>query len=226
MKSEKILKNSQYSKMRGKLHEKIVKNHARYLDRVEFYLQHGYNLEKERIAILEHAKPIHGPILEIGTGKGHFALILAKKKYQFTSIDLSAEDIEITWLNLAYKGLQTFADLKVQDAEQLSFFDKSFNLIFSINVLHHLLRPYIVLEEMIRVLLPTGKIVVSDFTEEGMEIVNGCHVAEGRRHVPSGFHIHQVEVYFINRGFTVNKFTSRCQHTLIIQRVRSRIKND
>ena len=42
--------------------------------------------------IFDKSQPIFGDILEVGTGKGHFALILAQEGCYFTSVDISEEE--------------------------------------------------------------------------------------------------------------------------------------
>ena len=198
------------------MEEKVLENHERYVERLNFYKRLGYDLEKEREFIFEKSLSIDEPILEVGTGKGHFAVILAKHKHYFTTIDISREDQNIAQLNLAFLGLQAFAECKIENAEQLSFPDNSFNAIFSINVFHHLANPFIVLQEMVRVCAPNGKIIISDMTEKGMEIINTCHTMEGRKHDHSKHHLDEAEKYFINKGFNINTFSSTCQHSIVV----------
>ena len=88
------------------MEKEILENHKKYLDRVSFYRSFGYDLEKERDFILDKSLPIAGKILEIGTGKGHFALALAKRGFNFTSIDMSEEEQKIAKLNTQYYDLE------------------------------------------------------------------------------------------------------------------------
>jgi len=74
------------------LEKDVFENHARYLERKKLYRKYGVDIDRERKFILEKAKPVSGNILEVGTGKGHFALVLAKEGYQFTSVDISEEE--------------------------------------------------------------------------------------------------------------------------------------
>ena len=75
--------------------ERLVKeNHERYLERINLYKGFGYDVEKERKFILEKSMPLYGNILEVGTGKGYFALELAKEGVRFISVDISEEEQE------------------------------------------------------------------------------------------------------------------------------------
>ena len=197
--------------------KEILENNKKYLERVAFYRSCGYDLEKERDFILDKSLPISGEILEIGTGKGHFALALAKRGYSFTSIDISQQDQEIAMLNLRYFGLEKQAILKIEDAERLSFLDQSFHIIFSINVFHHLKRPIAVLDEIIRLLRPKGKAVLSDFSDRGLEIINACHTREGRTHDHCKYRLREAKNYFITKGFKIKECQSAVQKVLIAE---------
>ena len=61
----------------------VAVNHQRYLKRKAVYSSFGYDVDKERAFIVAKARPFYGNILEAGTGKGHFALALAKAGYSF-----------------------------------------------------------------------------------------------------------------------------------------------
>ncbi len=200
------------------MEKEVLENHKRYLERVNYYRSFGYDLEKEREFILDKSLPISGEILEIGTGKGHFALALAKRGFNFTSIDISKDEQEIAMLNLCYSGLEKQAILKIEDAERLSFLNSSFDTIFSINVFHHLERPLVVLDEIIRLLRHGGKVVLSDFSDKGLEIINACHTNEGRTHDYFKNRLEEAKKYFIDKGFTINDCASTVQSVLIVQR--------
>jgi len=73
----------------NKQDKEVLENHKRYLERKALYSSLGYNVDRERTFILEKARPLYGNILEAGTGKGHFALELARAGYKFTTFDIS-----------------------------------------------------------------------------------------------------------------------------------------
>ncbi|MDD5070261.1 MAG: class I SAM-dependent methyltransferase [Candidatus Omnitrophica bacterium] len=200
------------------MEKKVFENHKRYLERVNFYRNNGYDLEKERDFILDKSLPVSGEILEIGTGKGHFALALAKRGYNFTSIDISSQEQAVAALNLRYFGLEKQVLLKVENAVSMSFVSQSFNTVFSINVFHHLENHQAVLEEIIRLLCNGGKVVLSDFTDKGLEMINACHTAEGRTHDYFKHRLKEANEYFITKGFKTIEYESQVQKVLIAQR--------
>jgi len=197
------------------LEKEVLENHERYLERVNFYRSNGYDLEKERDFILDKSLPISGEILEIGTGKGHFALALAKHGFNFTSIDISKQEQEIAMLNLRYFGLGKQVVLKIENATCMSFPDQSFSTVFSINVFHHLENPQAVLEEITRLLCNGGKVVLSDFSDKGLEIINACHTAEGRTHDYFRNRLNEAKDYFASKGFEIKEFQSEVQKVVI-----------
>ena len=106
-------------------------------------------------------------------------------------------------------------DWQVAGGEKLPFLDQSFDNIFSVKVFHHLESPFNVLDEMIRVLAKGGKIIVSDFSEAGFELVESVHVEEGERHPRLGVPLVEVKKYLIDKGFGVQHERTRFQETLI-----------
>jgi len=201
------------------LEYEVLENHKRYLERVNFYRSNGYDLEHERDFILDKSLPISKEILEIGTGKGHFALVLAKRGYSFISIDISKQEQEIAVLNLRYFGLGKQVVFKIEDATSMGFPDQSFNTVFSVNLFHHLERPQVVLDEIIRLLRRGGKAVLSDFSDKGLEIINACHTAEGRTHDYFKHRLNEAKKYFVAAGFNVKECQSEVQEVLIAERI-------
>jgi len=200
------------------LEEKLLENHKRYLKRINFYKNFGYDVEKERKFILEKACPLYGDILEVGTGKGYFTVELAKEGYGFTSIDISDEEQEFARLNTKYFGFEKLVDFKIENAEKLSFDDTSFDIIFSINTIHHLINPIKVMDELIRIVTLEGKIILSDFTKEGLEIIDKIHASEGRKHEAGRMILSDISEYLESKRFSIQKHTSRFQDVLIAYR--------
>ena len=105
-------------------------------------------------------------ILDIGTGPGFFAIILAQKGHQVTAVDISADMLEQAKENARHYG----ADVQFQllNAQNLPFSDNAFDLVISRDVTWTLQEP----EEMLRsgigspsraagccILTPTGIII-------------------------------------------------------------------
>lgn len=197
------------------MEESVLENHRKYLERIGIFKDAGCDMEFERDALLEQASPVSGSILEVGTGKGHFAIALAKKGYSLTSVDLSEEEQKYAKLNAAYFHLLDYIDFQIADAEHLPFEDQSFDMVFSVNAIHHFSHPYKAVDEMIRVMKTTGKLVISDFSREGFDLVAKIHQQEGREHQKGEAAVNDLCGYIAGKGLVLQKHRTIFQETLI-----------
>jgi len=207
------------------LNKEILENHKKYLERKALYKSLGYDVDKERDFILQQAKPVYGKILEAGTGKGHFALALAKAGYCFVTFDISAEEQRFAKLNIAHFGFEKQVDFRIENGEHTSFSDRSFDVIFLVNVLHHLRNAFQVIEELIRILSPTGKIVLADFTEEGFKVMDKIHGLEGNAHEVGETKLADVEAYLRGKRFSARNIQSIYQQVLIVSKDPNKIND-
>ena len=95
------------------------------------------------------------------------------------------------------------------------FEDKNFDIIFSINTVHHLKNPFKVMDELSRVVASGGKIILSDFTKDGLEILDKVHGAEGRIHETAKFGLRDMEAYLLRKELKINRHNSKFQEILI-----------
>ncbi len=197
------------------MENKVSNYHTRYQERVDFYKSFGYDIEAERKFILESARPLYGDILEVGTGKGYFTVELAKQGYSFTSIDASRQEQDLARRNINHFGLEKLVDFRVENAESLTFKDSSFDAIFMINTVHHLERPYKVIDELIRIISFEGKIILSDFTKDGMEMIAKVHETEGRVHEAGLVSLKRIVEYLEEKKFLVERCGSKFQEVVI-----------
>ena len=99
-------------------------------------------------------KPEEMKVLDVGTGPGFFALLLAEAGYQVTAADVTEE-----MLKEAKKNTGVFAEKitwKLSDAQKLELGDCEFDAVFSRNVTWNLENPGQAYEEWVRVLKPGG----------------------------------------------------------------------
>jgi len=99
-----------------------------------------------------------GKLLEIGCSMGTDLLQLARRGLNVTGIDLTAAGIELARQRFELYGIP--AELKVDDAENLSFSNDSFNVVYSFGVLHHTPDTQRSIAEVYRVLKPGGLAVI------------------------------------------------------------------
>ena len=198
--------------------KEVIENHKVYLKRNKLYKGFGYDIDKERDFILREAMPLSGNILEAGTGKGHFALALAKRGYSFVTFDISEEEQRFAKLNITYYDLEKQVDFRIENGERTSFAEASFDVVFSVNVLHHLANPYQVIDELIRVLAPGGKLVIGDFSKKGFSVMDKIHALDGKTHEAGKASLLDVEKYLSNKGFSIKKAKSVYQHVVVATR--------
>ncbi|MFH0754248.1 MAG: class I SAM-dependent methyltransferase [Candidatus Omnitrophota bacterium] len=189
--------------------------HKRRLLRRASYKKFGCDFEGERWFIIEKALPLEGRILEVGSGWGFFTTGLVERGYCVTGVDVNADDIAFAKWNMERMGLMAKVDLYAASGEKLPFPDRSFNAVFSVNVLHHLESPLKVVDEMIRVLAVEGKMIVSDFSEEGFSVAGKVHSDQGEVHQRLGVSIFEMKKYLVDKGLGVQHERTRCQETLI-----------
>lgn len=99
-------------------------------------------------------------ILDVGTGPGIVAFLLAELGHDVTGMDLSEEMLRNARENAARFDLPV--EFKQGDAENLPFEDKSFDAVVNRHVLWTLPNPGKAIAEWRRVLKPGGKVVIVD----------------------------------------------------------------
>jgi ubiquinone/menaquinone biosynthesis C-methylase UbiE len=162
--------------------EEIAANRCRQFERNELFRAHGYDFDASHAAILSLALPLAGEVLEIGSGKGRFLAALLPHVTRVESVDISRDEQRFARLNTAAAGHGEKARFILADALRLPWPPRTFDAVVSVNALHHLEAPDAMLAELLRVIKPSGKIVLADFNESGYAIVGRVHAAEGRVH--------------------------------------------
>ncbi len=197
----------------------IIENHQRYEDRVELYGKFGYDIEKERSFVIEKAQPIAGNILEAGTGKGYFTLALARAGYHFFSFDIAPEEQRYALLNLMYYNLQQQVTFGIADVECIPCDDNFFDVIFAVNMNHHLSSVHKTCSELVRILSRKGKIVLSDFNANGLAIVDKIHALDGRKHEVNSGTMTDAKNILIELGLHVEECGNQIQDVLIARKI-------
>jgi len=95
-------------------------------------------------------------VLEIGVGMGADYLQWLKAGARATGVDISAASIERARMRCELAGYAN-TDLRVADAENLPFADRTFDLVYSYGVMHHSPDTPRCIQEAWRVLKPGGQ---------------------------------------------------------------------
>jgi DNA-binding transcriptional ArsR family regulator len=95
----------------------------------------------------------HGDVLDVGSGDGTLAALLAPLSRSITLLDASARMVEA-----ARRRLEGLANVRIEqgDAEALPFGDASFDTLLLLNVLASVVRPERAIGECVRVLRPAA----------------------------------------------------------------------
>lgn len=197
----------------------IIENHQRYSERIALYRQYGYDIDEERNYVIEKACPFSGNILEAGTGKGYFSLALARLGFHLTTFDISATEQWYARLNLAYHGLAGYVRFDVADLERLPYPDASYDVIFAVNIIHHLTSVEPALNELIRGLSPSGKIVLSDFNEKGLAVMDQIHALDGRKHELGAATLSEAKAVLIRHELKIEEYRGAHQNVLVAYRM-------
>lgn len=137
------------------------------------YLEKGALEFFERLSI-----PAGARLLDVACGAGQLTLPAARKGIQVTGLDLAANLVRQARAKAAAEGLRIPID--EGDAEDLPYPDGSFDVVMSLIGSMFAPRPELVASEMIRVARPGGRIIMGNWTPEGlvgqMFKVMGLHV--------------------------------------------------
>ena len=208
--------------LRAAIADFLVKdNHKKYISRIEKYRETGYDIPKHREDMADHLDNIskEEKILDIGTGKGHLAMAIARKGYNCISIDKSPDEIYIARLNAIYHQVDDIIEFEEQDARQLKYPDNSFGVVICADTIHHFIQPEAVFNEMIRVCKPDGLLILSDINENGQDVLQKVHKEEGREHFHTGWMMAETKKWFEMKGFKIKQIEQPCETMLVIQKI-------
>ena len=109
-----------------------------------------------------------GLALEVGPGPGYLGLEWLKNTQgtMLRGIDISDDMISIAKRNAKEYGLEDRVEYVKSDAKEMPFEDNYFDAVFTNGSLHEWAQPEEVINEIARVLKPTGKFCISDLRRD------------------------------------------------------------
>jgi ubiquinone/menaquinone biosynthesis C-methylase UbiE len=180
----------------------VLHSHARYYDLVVRLLTPGHGgALHERLAELARLAPDEA-VLDVGCGTG--ALALAAKARVGAGGLVHGIDASKEMIGQASRKAQKRrvpVDFRIATVEALPFPDRSFDVVFSTLMLHHLPRPLrrACAGEIARVLRPGGRVLMADFQAPARR--RGGWL--GRLHRHGAVTVEEVRELLVSTGFRV-----------------------
>jgi len=184
-------------------------------DKLKLFKKFGYDIPEARKEVVSKAK-LSGKILEVGTGKGHLAVALAKKGLKVVSIDMDKKAQQVARGNLKTFRLDKHVILKIMNAERLAYRDCFFDGVVSVNFLHHARNPLKCVKEMIRV--TKNILVLADLNKNGERIMDKVHALEGHSHPRSKKSFKALRIVLEKKGMQVKTHRNTCETVLIARK--------
>jgi ubiquinone/menaquinone biosynthesis C-methylase UbiE len=178
----------------------------------------GYDSAAAIQFVLDQALPLDGAVLEVGTGKGRFLVELARHVAAVATVDIAAEEQQCARLNARYAGVEEKIQFVMQDAARLPWRDCPFDAAVTVNAMHHIAHFEQVMQEMLRVVKPGGKVVLADFSPRGFQMVARAHRAEGKIHPHEHYDFRELQRSLRERGLTT-RLRKGCNQEVLVARV-------
>jgi len=152
-------------------------------------------------------------VLDIGAGTGRFSLAIAKQlgSGKVICLDLSEEMLQNLKRKAEREGLKDRIQILKGEASASGLENESMDLVISNSVFHELSSPESVLAEMLRVLKPSGWVMITDFRDTRISRLI-CRSHREESHGP--FSVHQLETLFTKAGLK-NVKVSPVRHWVI-----------
>jgi ubiquinone/menaquinone biosynthesis C-methylase UbiE len=138
-------------------------------------------------------------VLDIGAGTGRFSLAIAKKlsSGKVICLDLSEEMLQYLEKKAEKASLQERIQILKGEASSSGLGNESVDLVMSNSVFHELSSPEAVLAEILRVLIPGGWVMITDFRDTKISGMI-CRSHHKESHGP--FSVHELETLFSKAG--------------------------
>jgi ubiquinone/menaquinone biosynthesis C-methylase UbiE len=155
--------------------------------------------------------PPEGLILDAGTGTARIPILMCQRRpqWQIVGIDLAQSMLEVGLKNVEQSGLQHRIKLELVDAKQMPYPDARFDMVVSNSIVHHLPSPVPFLQELKRVLKPTGAIFLRDLlrpaSQEALDAIVGS--------IGTDYNTHQTQLFrdSLHAAFTLDEVNELVQ---------------
>lgn len=152
-----------------------------------------------------------GRMLDVGTGTGRIAELLAPHAARVVAFDKSPDMLRIARARLQHLRADS-VELVQGDFAQIPFAARSFDTVLFHQVLHYAQAPEAVLAGAARVTAPGGRIAIVDFAAHDREDLRQTHA-----HARLGFSDAQIEAMLRDAGFTPHETRALAGHELVVK---------
>lgn len=183
--------------------DELDSRQERFRKRTAQYLSLGHDRFAAASFVAEGAGEGPGEALNIGTGKGLLAMALARRGFHVVSVDVDEDEQALAAALAREAGLQDRILLERTDAARLPYADGRFDVVISMDVLHHFDEGPPIFEEMVRVMRPGGRLVLAEFTEPGFSLVGSVHQEENLVHPRGNVTLDWAAGFLAGRGLAL-----------------------
>ena len=135
-------------------------------------LRKSFYGDEVRDAVLAAARVLPtDTVLDVGAGTGFLTEGAAKIARRVIALDFSEAMTGESRVKLGGKNVE----FRIGNAEQIPLPDSSVNAVIGNMILHHCLNPDVAIREMARVLVPGGRLALSDLQQHNYEILRKEH---------------------------------------------------
>lgn len=141
-----------------------------------------------------------GIVLDVGAGAGYFSLAIARQLQEgkVICVDLSREMLSHLRGTAERRCLSDRVEILEGSAYQIRLDDQSVDLAIANGVFHELVRPELAMQEMVRVVRPGGRVIVTDFRADTWI---GSRIAAAHRSEDHGpFRLEELKTLFLQAG--------------------------
>jgi ubiquinone/menaquinone biosynthesis C-methylase UbiE len=138
-------------------------------------------------------------VLDIGAGTGRFSLAMAEQlsSGKVICLDLSEEMLQHLKRKAEKEGLKDRIQILKGEASDSGLENESMDVVMSHSVFHELSSPEAVLAEMLRILKPSGWVMITEFRDTKISrLIYRSH----REELHGPFSVHELETLFAKVG--------------------------
>ena len=133
-------------------------------------IEDGYVVTPVRERVVALSQRFGGPVLDVGTGAcACMAVVMAQNGLSVTAVDHASSAVRIAQERSAGK-LNKNLDIRLLDAIQLPFQDRSYRVVTAFDALCHASEPDAVLKEMFRV--GSDAVIITELNAAGRNITH------------------------------------------------------